>query len=82
VQAALLAECAAAWVLIETAPTTYVGLRALERHLRDDRNCGAIHFIQHTFTTDGCTYTISGDLDQGVNRLIAKRAAEIAAEGH
>jgi hypothetical protein len=78
VQAALLAECAAARVLIGTAPTTRAGLRALERHLRDDRNRGAIHFIRHTFTTDdGYTYTISGDLDQGLNRLIAQRAAEI-----
>src|SRR6266851_1586191 len=76
-QAALWAELAAARVLIGTAPTTRAGLRALGDHLNDDRNCGAIHFIERTVTTDdGYTYTISGG-PKAVDWLIAQREAEI-----
>ena len=74
----LRSERRAAQALVATAPTTHAGLRALDEHLREDAHRGAIHLIRHTVTTDdGTTYTISGDLDQGVNRLIAQRAAEI-----
>jgi hypothetical protein len=77
VQAALLAESAAARVLIGTAPTTYAGLRALEEYLR--RNEHVSWAIERTVTTDdGYTYKTSGGR-KGVDWLIAKRAAEIGA---
>jgi hypothetical protein len=59
VHAALVAEMAAARVLIETAPTTHAGLRALEEYLR--RNDHVSRGIERTVTTDdGYTYKISG----------------------
>jgi hypothetical protein len=45
--AALMAEGAAAKALIETPPTTRAGLRALEDHLREDRNHGAMLHPAH-----------------------------------
>jgi hypothetical protein len=78
VQAALLAECAAATALIETAPTTRAGLRALADHLRDDRYRSALWFIERTVRTDGgFSYDSRGNIDW----LIAKRAAELGIAG-
>ncbi len=74
-QAALWAELAAAKALIETAPTTRAGLRALESYLRKDRNNNARMGIQMTGTTDdGYTYTWSSGGPESVDWLIAKRA--------
>src|SRR6266850_2157169 len=76
-QAALWAMCAAARVLMGTAPTTYAGLRALEDYLNDDRNRSLIGSIERTITRDdGSTYRIGGGAG-AVGWLIAKRAAEI-----
>jgi hypothetical protein len=76
--AALVAENAAARVLIGTAPTTHAGLRALEEYLR--RNDQVSRGIERTVTTDdGYTYTISGT-PECVDWLVAQRAAEIATE--
>jgi hypothetical protein len=78
VQAALLAQCVAAKTLIETAPTTRAGLRALECYLREDRNSNVRMTIRMTGTMDdGRTYTWSCVGPEGVNWLIAQRAAEI-----
>jgi hypothetical protein len=74
-QAALLAEVAAAKALIGTAPSTRAGVQALERHLREDSRL-ALYFIERTVTIDGCTSIASGT-PEGVDWLIAKRAAEI-----
>jgi hypothetical protein len=77
-QAALWAEHAAAKALIETAPTTRAGLRALESYLREDRNNNARMGIQMTGTMEsGRTYTWSSGGPESVDWLIAKRAAEI-----
>ena len=77
-QAALWAELAAAKALIETAPTTRAGLRALESYLRKDRNNNARMGIQMTGTMEsGRTYTWSSGGPESVDWLIAKRAAEI-----
>jgi hypothetical protein len=81
VQAALLAECAAGTALIETAPTTSAGLRALEDHLRDDRFRSARMQISYTVTANGHTYTCGSDGPEGAAWLIAKRAAELGIAG-
>src|SRR5258705_4006280 len=61
VHAALLAWCAASRALVDTAPTTYAGLRALEDYLNDDRNRSLIGSIERTITTDdGFTYRMGG----------------------
>jgi hypothetical protein len=75
--AALVAIGAAARVLMDTAPTTYAGLRALEDYLNDDRNRSLIGRIERTITTDdGFTYRMGGG-SGAVDWFIAKRAAEI-----
>lgn len=74
VQAAISADLAAAKTLVATAPTTQAGVWALERHLREDASIFALNFIERPATYG----TISGDT-QGIDWLIAKRAAEIAA---
>jgi len=56
-QAALWAELAAAKALIETAPTTRAGLRALESYLRKDRNNNARMGIQMTARLTTATHT-------------------------
>ena len=76
-QAALMAEVAAAKALIETAPTTRAGLRALERHLHEDDSRLALHFIKRPFTVDGRRMGAVSGGSEGVDWLIAQRAAEI-----
>jgi hypothetical protein len=73
-QAAVMAEYAAAGALIETAPTTRAGLRALESLLREDRSSSARWCIR--MPTE-CGYYLSSDRPEGVDWLIAKLAAEI-----
>jgi hypothetical protein len=76
-QAALLAATAAKKALVDTAPTTHAGLRALEDYLYDEDNRSVVLCIEQTGTTeDGCTYITWGGPDS-VRWLIAKRAAEI-----
>jgi hypothetical protein len=90
--AALVAEHAAAKAMVDTAPRTRAGLRALERHLRDDAGNGALHFIQPDVTIDELAHICGLCKRDGislsevtkrwvVDGFIAKRAAEIAAEG-
>ncbi|MDE5454151.1 hypothetical protein GWE18_15085 [Bradyrhizobium sp. CSA112] len=77
IEAAVAAELDAAKALINTAPSTQIGLRALEAHLREDRHRQARGFIARTHATEIGTYT-SGDWSlENVDWLIAKRAAEI-----
>jgi hypothetical protein len=73
----LRSERKTAKALTGTAPTTRAGLRALEEYLR--RNDYLSLAIERTATTDdGYTYKHSGG-PEGVDWLIAKRAAEIGA---
>jgi hypothetical protein len=82
IEAAVAAELDAAKALIDTAPNTQIGLRALEAHLREDRHRSARGFIKRTHTTEtGRTYTSSNWELENVDWLIAKRAAEIANAG-
>jgi hypothetical protein len=65
----------AAKALVDTAPTTPAGLRALEVHLREEDSRLALNFIERPVMIDGrhaCTF--SGG-PEGVDWLIAKRAA-------
>jgi hypothetical protein len=78
IQASVRAEFAAAKALIETAPTTRAGLKALAGHLSIDRNRSARMQISFTVTTDGYTYTCGSDGPEGVDWLIAKYAAALA----
>jgi hypothetical protein len=72
--AALVAWGAAATALIETAPTTRAGLRALAAHLRDEeRNRGAL--LLYIRRPCGSGWMCGGP--EAVDWLIAKRAAEI-----
>jgi hypothetical protein len=80
-QAALLADCAAGNALIETAPNTRAGLRALDDHLRKDRNRNALWFVKRPIL-DGLDGRhlgfIASTEPEAVDWLIAKHAAEIA----
>jgi hypothetical protein len=63
--------------MIDTAPTTQAGLRALGAHLLDDRYAHARGFIR---VPPGRDYMFSLDStrnQKNVEWLIAKRAAEI-----
>ena len=74
-QAAFSALLVPAAALIDTAPTTRAGLRALERHLREDGSLFARRFINRTVTYGD----VSDESPEAVAWLIAKRAAEIDA---
>jgi hypothetical protein len=76
--ATVAAELGASQTLINTAPSTLAGLRALEAHLREDRHRSAQGIIKITSTTEtGRTYAYSSWGHESVDRLIAKRLAEI-----
>ena len=75
-QAALMAECKTAKVVIDTPPSTQAGLRALEGHLREDDSRLALHFIRRTVTYDEGRRTAT--VGDGIDWLISKWAAEIA----
>ena len=81
-QAALMAESAAASVLISTAPTTPAGLRALEFHLRDDRHLSVRHHIQIPVILDGRLRSTSNCEQAAVDWLIAQRASEMSGGAH
>ena len=77
IEAAVRAGHITAAALIDTAPTTQAGLRALESHLLDDRYAHARGFIR---VPPGRDYMFSLDSTRNhknVDFLIAKRAAEI-----
>jgi hypothetical protein len=78
-QAAFSALLVPAAALIDTAPTTRAGLRALERHLREDDSLWARRFIELPVTRNGITLTSRDESLESIDRLIAKRAAEISA---
>jgi hypothetical protein len=79
VGAALMATYAAGEALMDTAPTTYAGLRAFEGYLLED-SMGprmARRMIKYPSTVEGITFISAGDGHEGVDWLIAKRAAEL-----
>jgi HEPN domain-containing protein len=62
--------------LVETAPTTRAGLRALEAHIFDDRYRDVRYAIEAPIEA----YSAYGSADTtGRKWLIAKRAAELEA---
>lgn len=63
--------------LIDTAPTTRAGLRALEAHLRQDRHKHARWSIPRLAKTRNAPFSTHIDSLESVDWLIAKRAAEI-----
>jgi hypothetical protein len=79
------AERRAAGVVVNTAPTTRVGLKALEAHLANDSSSLCWWWIRNQLVDEGQTfdYPCSGReyFSIPVARFVARRAAEIAAEG-
>ena len=77
--ATLTAQCLAGAALIDTAPTTRAGLRALEVELRKDTGDARMlrRRISHPRTVDGIPYTSHDGSTEAVAWFIAKRAAEI-----
>lgn len=76
----VMAYYTAGRVLTETAPTTRAGLQALDRYLRDERNGQARNSIEYPRVRDGVVVGRSSGIGlEGVDYLIAKRAAELAA---
>jgi hypothetical protein len=76
-EAAIRAGNLAAAALIDTAPTTQAGLRALQSHLLDDRYAHARGFIRVPPGRDFMFSLDSTRNHKNVDFLIAKRAAEI-----
>jgi hypothetical protein len=76
--AACKARYYAAQALIETAPTTHAGLRALENHLRDDRHSLARGFIRLPVIDDDGRFIQQCGYPEAVDWFIAQRASEIA----
>jgi hypothetical protein len=66
-------------MILDTAPTTRAGLRALEVHLRDPRNWGALFMavVQPELTAGRLPASI--DSRENAKFVIAKRTAELAA---
>jgi hypothetical protein len=79
-QAALVAWAATAEALIGTAPTTRAGVRALDRHLREGDGRFAVNWIERPMTlASGRTCMMIGGGPEGIDYLIGKRAAALAA---
>jgi hypothetical protein len=77
VQAAVVACHELDAALIDTAPTTRAGLRALDAHLRQDRHKNARWYIPRLTGKRLPPFSTHIDSLEGVDWLIAKRAAEI-----
>jgi hypothetical protein len=76
--AAIRARYAATNALIEMAPTTSAGLRALQAHLRDDRYSSDRPFIGlPVIFDDGRLCTIECRYPEAVDWFIARRASEM-----
>jgi hypothetical protein len=79
-QAALVAWAATAEALIGTPPTTRAGVRALDRHLREGDGRFAVNWIERPMTlASGRTCMMIGGGPEGIDYLIGKRAAALAA---
>ncbi|MDB5607586.1 MAG: hypothetical protein JWP25_4486 [Bradyrhizobium sp.] len=64
--------------MINTAPSTQVGLRALEARLREDRHRSVRWGIYRLVKTgNACPFSTHIDSFESVDWLIAKRSAEI-----
>ncbi|MCA6113208.1 hypothetical protein [Bradyrhizobium cenepequi] len=78
VEAAIAACFETEVALMDAAPTTRAGLRALEAHLREDRHKHARWRIPRRVKTGkNCPFSTHIDSLEGVDWLIAKRSAEI-----
>ena len=77
IEATVVAEFKAARAMIDTAPTTHAGLRALEAHLRADRHYTARGFIGVPCGRGFAHHFDGAENQKSVDWLIAKRAAEI-----
>jgi hypothetical protein len=80
---ALSATLAPAEALMDTAPTTRAGLRAFEGYLLEDGMGPRMvrPMIKYPSTVEGITFISAGVGPEGVDWLIAKRAAEIDRAG-
>jgi hypothetical protein len=78
-QAALMAELTASTVLVATIPTTRAGLQALDVYLRGDSRRLMLCRIEYPVVYDGVRIGTATGGPEGIDYLIAKRAAEIAA---
>jgi hypothetical protein len=80
---AFSATLAPAEALMDTAPTTHAGLRAFEGYLLEDGMGPRMvrPMIKYPSTVEGITFISAGVGPEGVDWLIAKRAAEIDRAG-